>query len=341
MTGPLMIDVEGTRLAEVERDRLSHEAVGGVILFSRNYQSPAQLRTLIQSIRSVRPGLLIAVDQEGGRVQRFQSGLTRLPPMRAIGRLYDRDADKALAMARGAGWLMAAELRDMDVDFSFAPVLDLDYGASAVIGDRSFHSDPSAVSALAGAWIDGMHEAGMAAVGKHFPGHGAVQADSHVEVPEDQRALETILATDAVPFRELADRVDAIMPAHVVYSSVDAAPAGFSPFWLRDILARELGFRGVVVSDDLTMEGASVVGGPRERVDAALRAGCDLLLVCNNPEMADTLIEHVSAQAGKPPAGLASLRGKRLPGPRGAFRSTARYRDSRAAILQMLDEDPA
>ena len=337
MTGPLMIDVEGTRLTDAERDRLGSEAVGGVILFSRNFESPAQLRALVQSIRGIRPGLLVAVDQEGGRVQRFRSGLTRLPPMRSIGRLYDRDADKALALARGAGWLMAAELRDMDVDFSFAPVLDLDYGASAVIGDRSFHSDPAAVTALAGAWIDGMHEAGMAAVGKHFPGHGAVQADSHVEVPEDQRSMETILATDAVPFRDLADRIDAIMPAHVVYSAVDETPAGFSPFWLRDILARELGFRGVVVSDDLTMEGASVVGGPRERVDAALRAGCDLLLVCNNPEMAATLIEHVGTQDVKPPAGLASLRGKPLPGPRGAFRSTARYRDSRAAILQMLD----
>lgn len=339
MTGPLMIDLEGTRLTDVERERLANEAVGGVILFSRNYQSPAQVRALVQSIRSVRPGLLIAVDQEGGRVQRFQSGLTRLPPMRAFGRLYDRDREKALAMARGAGWLMASELRDMDVDFSFAPVLDLDYGASAVIGDRSFHSDPAVVTALAGAWIDGMHEAGMAAVGKHFPGHGAVEADSHVEVPEDTRSLDDILASDAVPFRELADRVDAIMPAHVVYATVDTEPAGFSAFWLRDILARELGFRGVVVSDDLTMEGASVAGGPRERVDAALRAGCDLLLVCNNPEVADTVIEHLRAQSGKAPAGLVALRGKSLPGPRGAFRSTARYRDSRAAILQMLDEE--
>ena len=341
MTGPLMIDVEGTRLTDAERTRLASETVAGAILFARNYESPAQLRALVQSIRGVRQGLLVAVDQEGGRVQRFQSGLTRLPPMRAIGRLYDRDADKALAMARGAGWLMAAELRDMDVDFSFAPVLDLDHGASTVIGDRSFHSDPEAVTALAGAWIDGMHEAGMAAVGKHFPGHGAVQADSHVEVPEDQRPLETILASDGVPFRELAERVDAIMPAHVIYSAADSAPAGFSPFWLRDILARQLGFRGVVVSDDLTMEGASVVGGPAERVDAALRAGCDLLLVCNHPEMAESLIEHLSKRDIKPPAGLAALRGKPLPGPRGAFRSTARYRDSRAAILQMLDEESA
>lgn len=341
MTGPLMIDLEGTRLTEVERERLSSETVGGVILFSRNFESPAQLRALVQSIRGVQPGLLIGVDQEGGRVQRFQSGLTRLPPMRAFGRLYDRDSHRALAMARGAGWLMASELRDMDVDFSFAPVLDVDHGASTVIGDRSFHSDPTIVTALAGAWIDGMHEAGMGSVGKHFPGHGAVEADSHVAVPEDRRELRDILATDGVPFRELADRVDAIMPAHVVYSRVDAEPAGFSTFWLRDILARELGFRGVVVSDDLTMEGASVAGGPKERVDAALRAGCDLLLVCNNPEIADTVIDHLAAQPGKPPAGVGALRGRALPGPRGAFRSTARYRDSRAAILQMLDEESA
>mgnify|MGYP006426818731 CR=1 FL=1 len=337
MTGPLMIDLESTRLTEVERDRLAHEAVGGVILFSRNYQSPAQLRGLIQSMREIRPRLLIAVDQEGGRVQRFHSGLTRLPPMRAIGRLHEQDPERSRALARGAGWLMASELRDLDVDLSFAPVLDLDHGASTIIGDRSFHGDPEVVTALAGAWIDGMHEGGMAAVGKHFPGHGAVTADSHVAVPEDKRSLETILASDAVPFRELAGKLDAVMPAHVVYSQVDSDPAGFSAFWLREVLAKKLGFRGVIISDDLMMEGASVAGGPEDRSDAALEAGCDLLLVCNSPDTTGLLIDHVSQRDSKAPAGLVALRGKPLPGPRGAFRSTDRYRDIRAALLRMLD----
>lgn len=337
MSGPLIIDLEGTRLHEIEQQKLASEAVGGVILFARNYQSPAQLRELVQSIRQVRQRLVVAVDQEGGRVQRFRSGLTRLPPMRAIGRVHDKDPDRGRAIAHGAGWLMAAELRDMDVDFSFAPVLDLDHGTSTVIGDRSFHSDPHVVTTLAGAWIDGMHEGGMAAVAKHFPGHGMVTGDSHLEVPEDGRSMEEIVATDVVPFRELANRVDAVMPAHVVFSCMDSRPAGFSAFWLREILAKQLGFRGLVISDDLTMEGASVAGGPPERADAALEAGCDLLLACNRPETTDMLIEHLSRQGSRAPAGLEAMRGKTLSGPKGAFRSTARYRDIRAAILRMLD----
>lgn len=336
-----MIDLEGPRLSDPERERLAHEAVGGVILFSRNYESPAQLRALIQSIRQVRPRILIGVDQEGGRVQRFQSGLTRLPPMRSFGRTWDSDPEQGRAIAYAAGWLMASELRDMDIDFSFAPVLDLDHGVSSVIGDRSFHADPQAVVELGGAWIDGMHEGGMAAVGKHFPGHGAIAADSHHELPRDERSLETILEHDAVPFRELVDRLDAVMPAHVVYPQVDEQPAGFSPFWLKNVLSRELGFRGVVISDDLTMAGAAAAGAPPQRARAALEAGCDLLLVCNDCEAADAVSASLLESGARASAGLVSLRGKPLPGPRGAFRSTARYRDTRAALLRMVDEVPA
>ncbi|XOZ33979.1 beta-N-acetylhexosaminidase [Halomonadaceae bacterium KBTZ08] len=341
MSGPLMIDLEGPRLSAPERERLAHEAVGGVILFARNYESPAQLRGLVQSIRQIRPRILIGVDQEGGRVQRFESGLTRLPPMRSFGQAWEQDAAGGRAVAYAAGWLMASELRDMDVDFSFAPVLDLDYGVSSVIGDRSFHADPQVVAELAGAWIDGMHEGGMAAVGKHFPGHGAIAADSHHEQPSDERSLEQILEQDAVPFRELADKLDAVMPAHVVYPEVDDQPAGFSSFWLKNVLSREVGFRGVVISDDLTMAGAAVAGEPPDRAQAALDAGCDLLLVCNDPDAADAVAARLREAGTRASAGLVSLRGKPLPGPRGAFRSTARYRDTRAALLRMLDEGPA
>lgn len=341
MSGPLMIDLEGPRLSAPERERLAHEAVGGVILFARNYESPAQLRSLVHSIRQIRPRILIGVDQEGGRVQRFQSGLTRIPPMRSFGYAWEHDAGNARAIAYAAGWLMASELRDMDVDFSFAPVLDVDHGVSSVIGDRSFHSDPQVVTELAGAWINGMHEGGMASVGKHFPGHGAIAADSHDELPRDGRPLERILEQDATPFRELAEKLDAVMPAHVVYPEVDEQPAGFSPFWLKNVLSREVGFRGVVISDDLTMAGAAVAGEPPARAQVALDAGCDLLLVCNDPGAADSVAASLSEAGARASAGLVSLRGKPLPGPRGAFRSTARYRDTRAALLRMLDETSA
>ena len=336
-----MIDLAGPRLSDPERERLAHSAVGGVILFSRNYESPAQLRALIQSIRQVRPRILVGVDQEGGRVQRFQSGLTRLPPMRSFGHTWESDPEHARAISYAAGWLMASELRDMDVDFSFAPVLDLDHGVSSVIGDRSFHPDPQVVASLADAWIDGMHEAGMAAVGKHFPGHGAIAADSHHELPSDGRPLDAILEHDAIPFRELAEKLDAVMPAHVVYPQVDEQPAGFSPFWLKNVLSREVGFRGVVISDDLTMAGAAVAGEPPQRARTAVDAGCDLLLVCNDPDAADAVAASLSDAGSRASAGLASLRGKPLAGPRGAFRSTARYRDTRAALLRMLDEASA
>jgi len=339
VTGPLMLDLEGTKLSEEEAALLQRSPVGGVILFARNYQSPAQMRALIRSVRAQRHGLLIAVDQEGGRVQRFQDGLTRLPNMRSLGRLYDKDPDFALALSRSIAWLMAVELRDLDVDFSFAPVLDIDHGISSVIGDRSFHSEPEAVAALAQAWVDGMHDGGMAAVGKHYPGHGAVAADSHVAVPEDTRSLNDITAVDMVPFRQLCrEGLDGLMPAHVIYTEVDDQPAGFSPFWLQEFLRRNLGYAGAIFSDDLTMAGAAVAGDVTQRAKAALDAGCDMLLVCNDPAAAVTVVdwlEENKVDKSKGASRLRAMRGKPVEGPRGAFRSTARYRDARGAILRL------
>lgn len=292
--GPLMIDLAGTELTDLERQHLAHPLVGGLILFTRNYRSPEQLADLTAAIKAVR-NLPIAVDHEGGRVQRFREGFTRLPAMRQLGEQWDIDAAQALAMARGVGYVLASELRASGVDFSFAPDLDLDWGRSSVIGNRAFHGDPQAVVALAGALIDGLHAAGMVACGKHFPGHGWVEADSHVAIPIDERSLAE-LHTDLAPFRQLvqAGALDGVMPAHVIFPQIDARPAGFSPVWL-NMLRQELGFNGVIFSDDLSMEGASVVGGVVDRADAAWQAGCDMLLVCNQPERVGEVLERWQA----------------------------------------------
>jgi beta-N-acetylhexosaminidase len=290
--GPVMLDVVGTELTDADRKRLLHPLVGGVIFFARNYASPQQLSALAAEIRALRePRLLLAVDHEGGRVQRFRSGgFSAIPPMAALGRLWTADQRQGLAAARSVGVLIAAELTACALDFSFTPVLDLDYGSSGAIGDRAFHRDPAAVAALAGALMGGLQVRGVSAVGKHFPGHGHVHADSHVAVPVDERPRAQI-EEDMAPYRALIPRgLAGVMPAHVIYPQVDAAPAGFSRIWLQTVLRGELGFGGVIFSDDLSMEGAAVAGGVVQRAEAALRAGCDVALVCNRPDSADELL---------------------------------------------------
>lgn len=286
--GPLMIDIEGHVLTALDDERLTHPLVGGVILFTRNYRDRQQLTELCAEIHALRaPRLLIAIDHEGGRVQRCRDDFSLIPAMRKLGALWDTDATGACEAARAIGYLLAAELRQCGVDFSFTPVLDLDWGRSEVIGDRAFHRAPKAVIALADALIDGLKSAGMRCCGKHFPGHGWVAADSHVAIPVDERALAD-MRDDLMPYRHLA--LDAIMPAHVIYPQVDFRPAGFSPVWINK-LRNEFAFDGVIFSDDLSMEGASVAGNIVDRANAAWTAGCDVLLVCNSPDDAGILLE--------------------------------------------------
>lgn len=293
--GPIMLDLEGTGLTAEDREILCHPAVGGVILFARNFESPDQVAALSAEIHRLRePRLLIAVDQEGGRVQRFREGFTRLPAAARFGERARRQPAQARRAAETVGWLMAAELLAVGVDFSFAPVLDLDRGVSRVIGDRALSGNVDTLCELAEAWVRGVHAAGMAAVGKHFPGHGSVEADSHTELPADGRPFGDIELADLVPFERLIGHgLDAIMPAHVLYPQIDAHPAGFSSFWLRRILRERLEFQGLIFSDDLNMAAAAAAGGFAERAQAAMAAGCDLLLVCNNRSGALEVIDSL------------------------------------------------
>jgi beta-N-acetylhexosaminidase len=272
--------------------------VGGIILFSRNYESPEQLQHLVSEIHSLRePHLLVAVDHEGGRVQRFRQGFSEFPPAAVFGKIYDEDRKHGKRLAESCGWLMAVELRALGIDFSFAPVLDLDFGVSTVIGDRAFHRKPDAVADLAQSYMMGMRRAGMVATGKHFPGHGAIAADSHIDMPVDEREFEDIYHHDVVPFGKLIRAgLGAIMPAHVIYPAVDEKPACFSSLWLKEVLRERMGFQGVIFSDDLTMKGAHVMGDIVERGSAALSAGCDMVLVCNQPEEAVLLIDGLNTQ---------------------------------------------
>jgi len=283
---PLIIDIAGTALTEDDCRRLAHPLVGGLILFTRNWQDRAQLTALCADIKRLRPELLICVDHEGGRVQRFRSGgFTHLPPMRALGELWMRDAMRAQDAASACGYVLGAELRACGVDLSFAPVLDLDWGPSGVIGDRAFHADARVVTMLAKGVAHGLRRAGMASCGKHFPGHGFVAADSHTALPRDGRSLKAILADDAAPYGWLGSVLDAVMAAHVIYPRVDARPAGYSARWLQAVLRGRLGFGGAIFTDDLSMEAARHIEGrtisPVEAVRAALDAGCDLALLCN------------------------------------------------------------
>ncbi len=309
MIGSLMLDIAGLTLSDDDQKLLTEPQVGGLILFGRNVESPQQVRALTDSIRAIRPDILIAVDQEGGRVQRLREGFTRLPAMGMLGQLYDIDRDDALAAAATAGWLMASEVLAVGIDFSFAPVLDVN-GISHVIGDRGFHGHPEIVSQLSRAFMQGMHRAGMATTGKHFPGHGSVEADSHVAAPVDHRTLDEIRAQDMTVFFEVADQLDALMPAHVIYPQVDPNPAGFSKHWLQDIVRGEMGFDGVLFSDDLSMQAACVVGGAGVRIKAALDAGCDMGLVCNDRAAALDALAALRDMPLPNQARLEKMRGK-------------------------------
>lgn len=306
MSGSLMLDIAGTWLTAEDRQLLRQPEVGGLILFARNIEHPQQVRELCAAIRAERPDLLLAVDQEGGRVQRLRQGFVRLPSMQALAAAPD-----ALQLVAQCGWLMASEVLAVGLDFSFAPVLDLDHGRSTVIGSRSFGADPARVGELATAFIAGMRDAGMAATGKHFPGHGWPEADSHVAIPRDERSLDEIRACDMQPFARLAPLLDGIMPAHVIYPQVDEQPAGFSRRWLQDILRGELGYRGVIFSDDLSMAGAHVAGTADARVAAALDAGCDMALVCNDRGAAELALEYLQRRGVSPAPQLAGMRARR------------------------------
>lgn len=309
--GPLMVDVEGTALSAEDREVLSHPLVGSVILFTRNYADPTQLAALVADIHALRsPPLVVGVDHEGGRVQRFRPGFSVLPPARLLGRAYDADPRAGLALARDLAWLMAAELRATGIDLSFAPCVDLDLGVSTVIGDRALHREPDAVGRLATAWMHGMRDAGMPATAKHFPGHGGVAADSHHALPVDRRALAD-LDGDLAPYRVLiANGLPGVMVAHVLYPEVDEVPASASRRWIRGILRGELRFQGAVFADDLSMAGAAAIGGIVERAQRALEAGCDVLPVCNHRPSVAALLDGLR----DPGDAAAALRRVRLRG---------------------------
>ncbi|MBU3070353.1 beta-N-acetylhexosaminidase [Aestuariicella sp. G3-2] len=295
--GPVVLDLLGPSLLDEEKVLLRHPAVGGVILFARNIEDYDQLASLVAAIRSERAELLICVDQEGGRVQRCKNGFTRIPPMQEFDRLYQQDPEGALALARDCGWLLASEVLAIGMDFSFAPVLDVDDEFCSVIGDRAFSADPERVTALGGAFVEGAREAGMAVTGKHFPGHGSVRGDSHLELPVDNRDLDAIREKDLKPFVGLSDQLDALMPAHILFPKVDKDLAvGFSSKWLKDILRDELNYSGVVFSDDLTMAGATQMGTYVQRAEASLKAGCDMVLVCNNREGARSVLDNLDPE---------------------------------------------
>lgn len=336
-----MLGIPGLRLGADDRELLAHPATGGVILFDRNYQDPSQLADLTAEIHGLRePRLLVAVDQEGGRVQRFRSQFTRLPAPACFGALYDDDRDAAVKLTRDCGWLLAAELRACGVDFSFAPALDLRSRESIVIGDRALHRDPEVVAILARAFMAGMGSAGMCAVGKHFPGHGSVAGDSHLTLPVDDRDLETLRVADMLVFERMIHYgLPAVLAAHVVYSKVDARPAGYSRTWLTHVLRGELGFAGAVFSDDLGMAGASLDGGATAQAALALEAGCDMVLLCNDRAAAESVVEdNPQRESALRSARLARLHGRNAKSWQ-ELQADSRHRDI-AATIGALDRAP-
>ncbi|MEH6466795.1 MAG: beta-N-acetylhexosaminidase [Porticoccus sp.] len=305
--GPLMLDLEGLTLTTEEAELIQNPWVGGVIFFARNFENREQIMGLVAEIRAVRPELLICVDQEGGRVQRFKEGFTRIPPMQVLGDQMCEGVANAETFLQDVGWLMASELLACGIDFSFAPVLDVDRVQCEVIANRSFSDNPEAVIVSARAFIKGMHEAGMATTGKHFPGHGGVRADSHLETPYDDRSLETLQGRDLLPFIHLANELDAVMPAHIVFPSIDRDAVGFSPYWLQKVLREELQFDGVIFSDDLSMKGADVAGSYADKARCALLAGCDMVLVCNNRQGALDVLGYLENSGVEPSSRLSTM----------------------------------
>ncbi|GAB1259597.1 beta-N-acetylhexosaminidase [Aurantivibrio plasticivorans] len=308
--GPVMVDLIGTEITKDDRALLLNPLVGGVIFFARNIESREQIFALVSAVRDIRPELLLAVDQEGGRVQRLRDGYTRLPPMQAFLPLYRTNQEHTLGLVKDCGWLMASEVLATGMDFSFAPVLDVDDAYCSVIADRSFSNKPEEVVELASAFLAGMHEAGMATTGKHFPGHGSVVGDSHLELPVDDRPMDDIKARDLVPFMRLQHELDAVMPAHIVFSDVDPMPVGFSSKWLQEFLRGDLAYQGVIFSDDLDMAGARSAGSFTDRARQALAAGCDMVLVCNNRDGANEVVAGLEGQALEPSPRLASMKAR-------------------------------
>lgn len=292
--GPCIVDIAGINLTAQERTFIAQSAVGGIILFTRNFEHYDQLMRLVTDIRSVNPQLIIAVDHEGGRVQRFKTGFTRIPAMQSFLALYKKNPEQTLTLIKNTGWLMAAELLKVGIDISYAPVLDADQNKSDIIGNRAFSPDPNDIVAMAGAFMAGMQEAGMATTGKHFPGHGSVVEDSHLTLPIDFRPLSEIQKHDLIPFTKLLHQCDALMPAHIIFEQIDNQPVGFSAIWLQKILRQQMGYDGVVFSDDLSMEGAAGIGSYAKRAQAAMQAGCDAVIVCNNPQGAQEVVNALT-----------------------------------------------
>ena len=337
--GPVIIDVAGQSLTSADKQLLADPWVGGIILFTRNYRDPDQLQALVADIRSVNNALIVAVDHEGGRVQRFKEGFTQIPAMQKLGAAVRNHRDDGLRAACDIAWLLAAELIACGVDISFAPVIDVDDVVSDIIGDRSFSASAEQVSTIAEAFIEGMHQAGMAATGKHFPGHGGVKADSHLELPVDKRTLAELEARDLIPFCQLAGSLDALMPAHILFSSIDGEPVGFSTWWLKTYLRKTMGYKGVIFSDDLSMEGAVAVGSYSARALKAIEAGCSSVLVCNNREGAVEVIESLKLRYKRPiNSGLQAMSAKKKYTPHG-LRQMQRWQSTASLITQLNEAE--